>query len=319
MELQLYSCAEYRQLNLQEPTALFDSISFMQLMAEAYQKDLRIYTVYEKGKALLSFPVLHKGRDARLTTHFFYQAIIKHAEFSDRKFIELWELIILRLKADFDAIDFKLPPYAHDIRPFTWAGFGHKVYYTATLSLEQDLAYSENIRRSVKKGLKAGLSVRAQSFHSEVLSAQLLDMQKNGLSKQEAPIVAMWLAELSKLHHTVFFELLTEEDVLIGSAIFLQDAQEAYLIAVTGGEEQSGGQAFLYDQAFAYFKSKGIRKIDLLGANIPSVAIYKSKLGAETESYVILKYRKYRVSSFITEFCKSSIKNVLKSFRFINK
>jgi hypothetical protein len=99
----------------------------------------------------------------------------------------------------------------------------------------------------------------------------------------------------------------------------LYDAEQAYLISVMGGTDEYGGQAYLYDQAFEYFKGKGIKSIDLLGANIPNIAIYKSKLGADTQSYTIISYRKYFLLAFLSQFIKQSLKKLLKSIRIINK
>ncbi len=319
MRLIKYSWSDYVQQDLPVSESLFNSISFLESIAKAYHKNICVYTVFDKEKPLLSLPLLYNGRDARLCTHFFYQAIILHSEFTERTFINLWELIILELKKDFDAIDLKLAPYAQDIRPFTWAGFGHKIYYTATVSLENELNYSENIRRSIKKALKAGASIRTHSYSETITDVQLADMYNNGLGAKELPKVKAWLKDLSELKNVVQFELLNAEQENIGSSIYLYDKEQAYLISVMGGTEEYGGQAYLYDQAFAYFKAKEIRNIDLLGANIPNIAIYKSKLGAETQSYTILSYRKYYLIAFLNTYIKKNIKKLLKSIRIINK
>ncbi len=319
MRLIRYSWTDYLQQHLPSSEGLFNSDAFLSSIAKAYQKDICVYTVYDKEKPQLSLPVLHNGRDARLCTHFFYQSIILHNEFSERSFINIWELIILELKKDFDAVDLKLAPYAEDIRPFTWAAWGHKIYYTATIDLTKEFNYSENIRRSIKKGVKAGLSVKTHAYSQSITDAQLADMQQNGLSKAELPKVQQWLKDLAGLQNVVQFELLDAEQHCIGSSIYLVDQKQAYLISVMGGTEETGGQAYLYDQVFSYFKTKGILEIDLLGANIPNIAIYKSKLGGETKSYTIISYRKYFLLSFLSQFIKLTLKKLLKSTRIINK
>lgn len=319
MRLIRYSWSDYIQQGLPASESLFNSNSFITNIAEAYHKNIRVYTVYDKEKPLLSLPILHKGRDARLNTHFFYQSIILHDAFSERSFITSWELIILELKKDFDAIDLKLAPYAQDIRPFTWAGFGHKIYYTATLNLCKEFNYSENIRRSIKKGVKAEASVRMQAYSQEITDAQLADMRNNGLGAKELPKVQHWLKALAEIQHVMQFELLDAQRQVIGSSIYLYDAQQAYLISVMGGTDEYGGQAYLYDQAFVYFKSIGITSIDLLGANLPNIAIYKSKLGAEAQSYTLVSYRKHFLRAFISQYIKQNLKKLLKSIRIINK
>lgn len=319
MRLIRYSWVEFKQLEVRSDASLFNSTVFLECIAKAYSREIRVYTVFDKEKPILSLPIFYKNKEAKLITHFFYQAIIKHQEFSERTFLNAWELIISSLKHDFNSIDLKLAPYAEDIRPFTWAGFGHKIYYTAGINLAEEPNYSENIRRSIKKALKAGLSIRIPSYSENITDTQLLDMQKNGLGAQELNKVRYWMKELAERNALVQFELLDAEQNSIGSSIYLYDAKQAYLIGVLGGREESGGQAYLYDQAFVYLKSKGIQYIDLLGANIPSIAVYKSKLGAEASQYCIVTYRKYKLLAFVQQFIKRSIKAVLKSFRIINK
>jgi hypothetical protein len=314
-----YSWNEYQQMPFPPSEYLFNQADFLGTIAQAYQKEISVYTVTEKEKALLSVPILHHKRNASLATHFFYQAIIKHQDFSEHKLLEIWELLLNRLKIDFDSIDFKLAPYAEDIRALTWAGFGNKIYYTATVDLVKEPNYSENIRRSIKKALKAGLSISTHSYHEEIIREQVSDMRKNGLSSKEPDSISQWMKTLSESRALIIFELLDADQQRIGSSIYLMDKKQAYLISVMGGKEESGGQAYLYDQAFAYFKAKGIGQIDLLGANLPSIAIYKSKLGAKQQSYVISSYRKFFFFTFLSHQTKTLLKRLLKSIRIINK
>lgn len=314
-----YSWNEYQQMPFPPSEYLFNQMFFLNSVAKAYEKEISIYTVSEKDKALLSVPILHNKRNASLATHFFYQAIIKHQDFSEHKLLDIWEHLLGRLKIDFDAIDLKFAPYVEDIRALTWAGFGNKIYYTAILDLDSEPNYSENIRRSIKKALKAGLSIRTLTYSEEIIAEHVLDMRKNGLGSKEPSSINHWMKALSESGALLIFELLDANQHRIGSSIYLQDKKQAYLISVMGGQEKSGGQAYLYDQAFAYFKSKGIEQIDLLGANIPSIAIYKSKLGAKQQSYVISTYRKFFFFAFLSHQTKTLLKRLLKSIRIINK
>lgn len=319
MRIIIYSWAEYKALPLKASEELFHSPLFIETIALAYIKNIKVFCVYYQEQCLLALPVLHKGRDASLTTHFFYQAIILHASFSERKFLQAWELLISELKANFDAIDFKLPPFAEDIRPFTWAGFGQKSYYTATINLKKEIPYSENVKRSLKKAEKAGLTINISDFNPEVLIMNLKDMITHGLGKLEPMQIQIWLRTLASVKQSCTFTLLNADGTIIGSSIYLYDTKQAYLISVMGGEEQSGGQAYLYHSAFEHFRSQGLEKIDLLGANIQSIALYKSKLGASTEGYNIVSYRKSFSRYFFSYHIKKMLKNMLKSLRIINK
>ncbi len=319
MRIITYSWTEYKSLSLQASEDLFHSLPFLENFAIAYRKNIKVFCVYTNERCILSLPVLHQGKDASLSTHFFYQAILVHEHFSERTFLQAWELLISELKLTFDAIDFKLPPFAIDIRPFTWAGFGQKSYYTAIIQLTEAILYSENVRRSIKKAEKAALQVRVNTLDEELLKQNIDDMLLHGLGASEPAAIQTWIHWAAKSGHCTMFELINAEGATIGSSIYLYDTKQAYLISVMGGEEQSGGQAYLYHKAFEHFKSLGLEKIDLLGANIPSIALYKSKLGASAESYSIVSYRKSFSRYFFSYHLKKIIKKVLKSLRIINK
>lgn len=319
MELIKQELDSWEQKYGRKEDSLFHDANFLRSISKAYSKNLRVYTVLDNGIALLSLPVYFNKRDATLHTHFFYQAIIVHAEFREAKFLLIWELIIQNLKEDFDAIDFKLAPYAVDIRPFTWAGFGHRVYYTSSIDLNNENQYSENVKRSIKKGIKADVQVKALPYSDLLLEQHIQSMLKTGLGNAEASKIKSWMKDLAEQGKTQFFELLAQNGSTLGSAIYLWDKEQAYLISIEGGEESSGGQAPLYDAAIEYFRSAGLKKIDLLGGNIPTIAIYKSKLGSKAEAYTIVSYRKYYFIYAIQKSAKDLLKKLLKSIRIINK
>lgn len=319
MRIITYSWAEYKQLSSKASDSLFHSLPFLENLAIAYRKNIQVFCVYKEEQCILSLPVLHQGRDASLTTHFFYQALLVHENFSERTFLQAWDLLIAELKVSFDAIDFKLPPFVLDIRPLTWAGFGQKSYYTATINLTEPIQYSENVRRSIKKAENAGLQVQVLAFDEDVLKQNIGDMLLHGLGTSEPVAIQTWMHAAVRMGQSSMFKLFNAKGAFIGSSIYLHDSKQAYLISVMGGEEQSGGQAFLYHSAFEHFKTLGLEKIDLLGANIPSIALYKSKLGSKTESYSIVSYRKSFSRYFFSYHAKKTLKRVLKSLRIINK
>ncbi len=318
MEVQKYGHKEWLEQYPDTVESLFNKPYFVDLMAIAYQKSITWYVISDKEEVLFSFPVYHQKRNAELITHFFYQAILLEKELSEVKILDSWKLLIEHLKADFDVIDFKFAPYVEDIRPFMWAGFEHQTRYTSVLDLTTFPNYSENVNRSIKKAQKHSLAVSFHWYSAEVVEEHIADMKKHGLGNKHAVRFNEWYQTLSKREETCIVELL-EENVRIGSALYLVDTKKAYLIATMGGKEESGGQAYLYDQAFKHFRDKGISTVDLLGANIPSVALYKSKLGAELQSYFIVSYRKYKIRAKIIAQIKKIGKRMLKSFGFINK
>lgn len=313
-----YNHSDWIKQNVISSTLLFNQPDFADLISTTYERTLTWYVVSDQKNILFSFPIIHHQRNASLVTHFFYQAIPLNLQLSDVQFKESWKLLISTLKEDFDSIDFKFAPYVEDISPFLTAGFEQEIRYTSILNLQVFPKYSENVRRSLKKASKHNLNVHVHQYHKEIISEQIQDMLKYGLGKKHALKFPIWFEYLSNQKSTLIFEL-RDEKHRIGSALYLYDKEQAYLIATMGGQEESGGQAYLYDRAFNHFQEMGLKQVDLLGANIPSVALYKSKLGGELHPYFMVSYRKHKIRAKIQANIKAFAKRMLKSFGFINK
>lgn len=299
-------------------SSLFNTPDFINVISTTYQKSLTWYVVLDKNELLFSVPIYFKNRNAELITHFFYQAILINTQFSEQQFSTSWRILIQQLKNDFDAIDFKFAPYVEDVSPLLLGGFEQVTRKTSVIDLQNFPNYSENVIRSLKKAAKHSLALNVYEYNEEIIAEQVLDMMKYGLAKKHALYFKDWFKQCAQQSSAIVFELI-ENDVRIGSSLYLYDKSSAYLIATMGGNVESGGQAYLYDQAFVHFKVMELKEVDLLGANIPSVALYKSKLGAELRSYQILSYRKYKISSKILAYLKIIAKKMLKSIRIINK
>lgn len=301
------------------PTSyLFNSPDFVSIIANTHQKSLLWYVVLDNNELLFSVPIYFNNRNAELVTHFFYQAILINTQFSDQQFSAAWDALVLQLKTDFDEIDFKFAPYVENVSEFLKAGFEAEIRKTSVVDLQKFPNYSENIVRSIKKANKFALNVNVQEFNEDIIDEHAVDMMKYGLAKKHANYFKIWFRECFQNSSTKIFEL-QEGNIRIGSSLYLMDNTSAYLIATMGGKSESGGQAYLYDQAFRYFKEKGLIEVDLLGANIPNIALYKSKLGGELRTYQILRYRKHKLRSKIIANSKEFAKKMLKSFRIINK
>ena len=318
MEVKKYNHQQWIQNHSATQNLIFSSPDFVDYISSTYHKTLTWYVVYDDSDELISFPILHHRRDASLTTHFFYQAILLSNKFSLQYFQETWSKLILELKNDFDSIDIKFAPYVEDISPFTNEGFEYIQRKTSVVDLVDFPKYSENVRRSLKKANSHHLAVTSHTNHSEIISEQVKDMLKYGLGKKHADKFPIWFEGLLRNGSAIIFELI-ENNNRIGSSLYLFDKEQAYLIATMGGREESGGQAYLYDQAFRHFREMGLKRADLLGANIPSVALYKSKLGGEFQEYYQVSYRKYKTIARISSILKALAKRMLKSIRFINK
>ncbi len=289
--------------------SIFYQTDYHSILTKRYNCDCTYYQIKDNNDTILALPVFHNKRDASLITHFFYQAIYFNKSLSERKKIEAFNLLASSLVKRFDKIDFKLEPTLEDVRAFVWNTYDSKTYYSYHLNLSIDLNYSENISRQIKKYDKTYKVEVMNNFDETVIDAQLGDMVKNGLSITEAQKVKNWLRDFYDLKLLDVFQMKDEQGNEQGSAIYLRDQVSAYLIAVMSN---NSSQALLYDKVIEYYRSQNITEIDLLGANIQNIAIYKSQFDAKLISYHIVSYRKNKVWESIKKVIKHKIKSIYK-------
>ncbi len=288
---------------------LFYQPVFHSIVTQRYNCDCSYYQIKDNSDTILALPVFHRNRDASLITHFFYQAIYFNEKLSERKKIEAFNLLASSLTKHFDKIDFKLDPIINDVRAFTWNAFESKVYYSYHLNLSLELNYSENINRQLKKYDKIYKVKRLSKFDDHLIDAHIRDMVKNNLGKAEAVQVKQWLKDFYDLNLLDVFEMTDENGQEQGSAIYMRDKNSSYLVAVMSN---NSSQALLYDKVIEYYRSENIKEIDLLGANIQNVAIYKSQFDAKLISYHIVSYRKNKEWESIKNTIKRKIKSIYK-------
>ncbi len=293
------------QINL-----LYAQSTFHERITNAYHSSCSYFAVTDKSGIVLALPILHRSKDASFLTHFFYQYIFINEQLSERKRIEALNLLVESLLKLFDKIDFKFDTNFNDIRAFTWNGFQNSTYYTYIIQLTEQLNYSDNINRQLKK-YKSDYYVDVVEDIKDVqhyIQVQIDDMIKNGMSTKERKSIERWLMESIKSKQADLFQLKNNENTSIGSAIYLKDDSKAYLIATMS---KDASQVLLYDYVFNYYKSQGLQSIDLLGGNIPNIAIYKSQFDAQLKSYIIVSYRKNKLWEQIKSTLKLKIKSML--------
>ncbi|MFN5705717.1 MAG: hypothetical protein ACK45U_07685 [bacterium] len=289
--------------------SLFYQPVFHSIVIKRYNCDCSYYQIKDNSETILALPVFHRNRDASFITHFFYQAVYFNEKLSERKKIEAFNLLASSLTKHFDKIDFKLDPIINDVRAFTWNAFESKVYYSYHLNLSLELNYSENINRQLKKYDKIYKVERLSKLNDHLIDAHIRDMVKNKLGKAEAVQVKQWLKDFHDLNLLDVFEMTDENGQEQGSAIYIRDKNSSYLVAVMSN---NSSQALLYDKVIEYYRSENIKEIDLLGANIQNVAIYKSQFDAKLISYHIVSYRKNKEWESIKNTIKRKIKSIYK-------
>lgn len=265
-------------------------------IARTYNRKAVYFAAYHQSVFCAAMVLFVDRKKANLPTHFFYTPFFINRSLKDFIINQSLQQMLLELKKEYHQIELKLAPKYNDIRPFSWSGFDHKIYYTLIKDLQNTTKKpSENIRRQLNKiAQNNAIVVKVEEENlADIFNKHIEMMIQNGLSKVESKSVLSWLNFFNQNKQLYVFGLY-ESDILHGSALLTFDQEQAYLISITGGVAETFGQTALYFALFNHFQSLGINKIDLLGANIQGVAEYKSKLGSELHSYPIVSYHKYK-------------------------
>lgn len=294
-----------------EQNVFFADVLFHEIIKRTYKADCTYFAVIDSKNIIqIALPIFHRSKDASLLTHFFYQHIYIHSDISERKKIEGMNLLVESLIKKFDKIDLKLNPEFNDIRAFTWNGFDNQTYYTYLIDLNKKLNYSENISRQIKK-YKLTHTVEHVvdlKISEGIFEQHLIDMNKNGIPKKELSAIRSWLTYLSEQGLLKVFALRDDNNEINGSAIYIVHSTRAYLISIMS---KNTAQVLLYDEVFNFMKEHAVFCIDLLGANLQNIAVYKSQFDANLQSYIIVSYRKNKNWESLKLGLKKKIKSIL--------
>lgn len=274
------------------------------------------YIVYlENKKVVVSFLAFTIGNSIKLPIHFFYSAIWVSPKFSDTKYCEIFLSFLRELKKDFKNINLKLPHQISDIRPFIWADFKVENRFTYVKDLLA-LNYSKDVTKNISK-----LSELDFVFKEEKLGSKILDLNldifyelKNYPSFKIDQIKKL-INKISATPYLTCVSCYLENELLASHILFVD---EEYNIAYTllrnkiRSKSATSVHTILYHHLFLFFKEKGYLYIDLLGADMEKISLFKSRFKADLYAVDILRYSKYRsMISHVRSYFKTILLNVL--------
>jgi hypothetical protein len=182
---------------------------------------------------------------------------------------------------------FALHPSLTDSRTFTWHGWRVRPAYTYRLTLDEGGSvtegWSENPLRTLKKERSAFRIEEAPAAIDEILALVQAshDRQERVLDTPAAVIrrVATRLATAGLARPFVARNGGKTE----AGAILLSDGRTAYYWAA--GSRPGPGMTVLLAEALKTLRAEGVRHFDFAGANTPSIAEFKRKLGPSLVPY----------------------------------
>lgn len=198
-----------------------------------------------------------------------------------------------------------LPPDITDIRPFLWKGFKVNVKYTYHIQLPYmiDKASTE-IRSKLKKAAQEGYHSRLSQDMNEVYPCLLETESRKGFSHNltlEDLRLAQRLLGNERLRCYVCYT--KEGEPVSASLIVVMDNGWAFGWVAGSKTAHLPHGVVQQSQYFAFqdLGSLGIQGIDLVGANLPSVAKSKASWGGE-----LVPYYQVRIPVF-KEILRSSL------------
>ena len=192
------------------------------------------------------------------------------------------DALVAGLGERFHAAAFRLPPALIDARPFTWAGWTAAPRYTYADVLrpapERLARAGTGVRKRVRRDggdftlrEEAGGVAALQRFEAEVWAAQ-------GIAPPVEPgRQAAWLRALLASGGARLFVLRDAEGGAAGAQAVVTDGRAAAF--VSGAARPGSAMTVMTHLVLNRLYDDGVRRVDLVGANLPSVAEFKRSFG----------------------------------------
>ncbi len=237
---------------------------------------------------------------------------------TDRKHSIIKELIFyLTKKENFKSIHIVHRPEMQDIRMFIWKGWKAFPLYTYYLPLENpnDILskFAHDIRKQLKKCAKLRIveSTNIEEFYS--LFEITFKRRKRPVPIKREKLKQIFEALKAQNLAQLFMAYSDRETPVAGRiSVYTKHPVVHDWVAAADPEYFSlGANPCLLWYIIQTFSERGYKYLDLNGANIPSIATFKSRFGGELKVYFETLYYKYFVQEILDESIKK-IKSIIK-------
>ncbi len=257
------------------------------------------YIIFEKkDKVVISLLALSKGKKIITPIHFFYSALWIDPALEDTKYCIYVVEFLRMLQSTFKKIDIRLSPSIEDVRPFLWAGFSIDNRFTYIKRLDK-LEYAKDVHKNIEKSSNVTYLYKQELLNKEILDINLrIFLELKLYSKKSINKIKDLITQLSSTEYLTCFSCYFENQLLVSHILFLDKENKIAYTFLKNKQykEQSGSlHSVLYHHLFIYLKSQGFEYVDLLGANMESISLFKSRFKADLHTVNIVRYSKTRV------------------------
>lgn len=200
-----------------------------------------------------------------------------------------FEVLLSGIEARFGRIVLHLFPSVTDVRPASWRSWRISPLYTYTAPLEHEerlvARWSEGARRTFKRG-KEDFIIAEEAGVSEMvvkMSAQSYERHQRGYPAATRAIRGM----IDEMREHKFARLFIARSKATGEPqaglAVLHDGETGYYWIA--GSRPGDAMTILLGNVLPLLHTDGLERFDFIGANTPSIAEFKRRLGAELTPY----------------------------------
>jgi hypothetical protein len=280
------------------------STAWIGAVARAMYGEMKVWGVYQgdhlvAGTSLISLRPLSLTRLLRSVPLTPYTAIAMKPRGSSKEAkigsyrLAILDLVARTLENEADAIEILGHPGLTDMRPFCWRGWTSMLRYTYLIDTsDRGRPWSERvdprIHKTVRKWREKGIEVQLGTD-----ADALYEMQRRTLERKEAP----WpvsreafreLCTVLERHGRLAVYVVRVDSQIVCAYSAVKDYQ-GNALGFFGGTDpdylKSGVSAYALWTMIEDISQQGFVSFDLNGANIPSIAAFKSQYGGVLTPY----------------------------------
>lgn len=211
----------------------------------------------------------------------------------------------LRRKYSFYHLVF-LPGFT-DVRPFQWAGASIVPQYTYIMDLEtfSEDNYTKSLREVLRAAERSGLTGGECSV-SELIALNSLSYDRHGRKPPVAHDKLKLLLDELKRAGLLQIECVRNGagTIIAGMASLVTEKGSYFFVSGTDARAEKGASHMLYHEILCAEKKAGRSFVDFVGANTPTINLFKSSFGPRLEVY----FRVWRANSFAARLAAAAKK-----------
>lgn len=269
---------------------IFYDADFLTATSNVFNTKVDYYILRKKGNVvgLAAFHI--KNKNIVTPESFTFSTLWFSDQLGDVGFVESATSIIKLLKSNYTKIKIKLNPHIKDIRPFSWANFQIESKYTYLKKGYKESHYS--VSKNLSKLPDNFYVFKVESADRNSLDINLKFLKSIGFSTSVCERYNHLLKNWDKLGILKAFNLYKENKLICSNIVILdKEDSKAYTILLNNAsKEDKYAHTYLYQSIIDWCEENDIREVDLCGANLQSVAKFKSYFNAELTSYFLLSY-----------------------------